>query len=111
MKKYFMKASGEEVQFGDMIAVDLTKDAKDGSIVHHHIECKFAPELVELLLDEDIIDEENVDEEEENDEGFIPVCELVEAIQKQTEEIRELKACLLKFMDTLNPKKAKKNDK
>lgn len=55
MKKYFMKDSGEELQFGDMIELDFTKDTEDGHTSHHHMECKFIPGLIPMLLEQDII--------------------------------------------------------
>lgn len=57
MKKYFMKDSGEELKFGDMIELDFTKDTDDGHICHHHLECKFIPGLIPMLLEQKIIEE------------------------------------------------------
>lgn len=57
MKKYFMKDSGEELKFGDMIELDFTKDTNDGHTCHHHLECKFIPGLIPMLLEQGIIEE------------------------------------------------------
>ncbi|WP_308395835.1 hypothetical protein [Prevotella sp.] len=57
MKKYFMKDSGEELKFGDMIELDFTKDTSDGHTCHHHLECKFIPGLIPMLLEQGIIEE------------------------------------------------------
>lgn len=71
MKKYFVVNTEEEVQFGDMIESDfIKKDEDTGRPAHHHLECTFAPEVVDFLIangiiecrdDEDTPDEENVD--------------------------------------------------
>lgn len=63
MKKYFMKDSGEELKFGDMIELDFTKDTNDGHTCHHHLECKFVPGLISMLLEQEIIKEEEFKDE------------------------------------------------
>lgn len=63
MKKYFMKDSGEELQFGDMIELDFTKDTEDGHTSHHHMECKFIPGLITMLLEQEIIEEKEFKDE------------------------------------------------
>lgn len=63
MKKYFMKDSGEELKFGDMIELDFTKDTKNGHICHHHLECKFIPGLIPMLLEQEIIEEKKFKDE------------------------------------------------
>ncbi len=52
-----MKDSGEELKFGDMIELDFTKDTSDGHTCHHHLECKFIPGLIPMLLEQGIIEE------------------------------------------------------
>lgn len=71
MKKYFMKDSGEELKFGDMIELDFTKDTNDGHTCHHHLECKFIPGLIPMLLEQGIIEEkefENKDTDTPDDD-------------------------------------------
>lgn len=63
MEKYFMAGTENELQFGDHIEVDLAKETKDGHIKHHHIDCVFCPELVEVLEDAGVIDVEEDEEE------------------------------------------------
>ena len=62
MKKYFMTGTDDELEYGDIIKVDLSKGKK-----HEHIECKFHPALVGILLDEGIIEMRDVEEEKEED--------------------------------------------
>ena len=62
MKKYFMTGTDDELEYGDIIKVDLSKGKK-----HEHIECKFHPALVGILLDEGIIEMRDVEEKEEED--------------------------------------------
>ena len=56
MKKYFLKNSNEELKFGDIIEMDFTKDTEDGHTRHHHLECKFIPDLIPLLLKQDCLE-------------------------------------------------------
>jgi hypothetical protein len=80
MKKFFMKGTEDELQFGDLIELDLTKDMPNGKVKHHHLDCKFIPELIPLLLDAEVIDA--VDEEEEKKEtlDFQEGCPLFEDV-------------------------------
>ena len=55
MKKYFMKGTEDELQFGDVIELDFVGE-EDGVTKHTHLECKFLPELADELLKEDIIE-------------------------------------------------------
>ena len=55
-KKFYLKGTDEELKFGDMIELDMTEEKK-GETIHHHVECKFLPELVDLLLESDVIEE------------------------------------------------------
>lgn len=61
MKKYFLKNSNEELKFGDIIELDFTKDTEDGHTRHHHLECKFIPDLIPLLLKQGIIIEKEIE--------------------------------------------------
>lgn len=82
MKKYFMKNSGEEVKFGDMIELNFTKDTEDGHTCHHHLECKFIPDLIPLLLEKDIIEEKELkeDEKENTETPDNEDCEIAQII-------------------------------
>ena len=62
MKKYFIKDTKEELEFGDMIELTLTKDTPEGTITHE-VECRFTEESIPYLLDLDVIE---TDEEEVN---------------------------------------------
>lgn len=65
MKKYFIKETGEEIQFGEHIVLDFTKDAY-GKIIHHHLDCKFIPELIPLFMENDIVVSKEIDDFKEN---------------------------------------------
>ena len=67
-----MKGTDDELQFGDQIELDVTKD-EGNKTVHRHIDCKFVPELVELLLENDIIEqrETGTPDDFEDDEELI----------------------------------------
>lgn len=56
MKRYFMKGTGDEIQFGDIIELDLTKETDGDTVKHRHLEVEFLPEIVDYLVEEDIIE-------------------------------------------------------
>lgn len=86
MKKYFMKDSGEELKFGDMIELDFTKDTNDGHTCHHHLECKFIPGLIPMLLEQGIIEEKEF-ENKNNDTPDDDCLETAQMIMSTLETI------------------------
>ena len=79
MKKYFMKGTGEELEFGDTVEVTLTKKVK------------FTPEFVDLLLEEDIIEEQDDEKANENiHEDVIEFAEIWDFIDGMLEANEEL---------------------
>ena len=89
MKKYFMQETAEELKFGDMIVLDLSKEMENGHTKHHHLECKFIPELVPILLEEGVIKEEEVEDEtpldfqdEDENELYALLKEMIKANEK-----------------------------
>lgn len=88
MKKYFLQETAEELEFGDMIVLDLSHDMENGHTKHHHLECKFMPELVPILLEEGVIVEKEVKEDkpldfQDNDAPY----PLMEEVIKANEEL------------------------
>lgn len=83
-----MQDTAEELEFGDMIVLDLSHDMKDGHTKHHHLECKFMPELVPILLEEGIIEEKEVEEDKLLDfqDNDAP-CPLMEEVIKADGEL------------------------
>ena len=67
MKKYYLVESGEEVKFGETLVLELTKESEN-STIHKHMEVKFIPELVDILLEQGIIKEEDVENKEEEED-------------------------------------------
>ena len=57
MKKYFLKESGEELKFGDMLVLDFYNC--DGAVCDH-MEVKFTPDRVKILTVGNVIEEKNV---------------------------------------------------
>lgn len=86
MKKYFMKDSGEELKFGDMIELDFTKDTNDGHTCHHHLECKFISGLIPMLLEQGIIEEKEF-ENKNNDTPDDDCLETAQMIMSTLETI------------------------
>lgn len=115
MKKYFMKGTEDELQFGDLIELDLTKDMPNGKVRHHHLDCKFIPELVPLLLDAEIIEEEECKEEEDNtdyQEGcplFEDMLEANEALEMKVEKLEAVVDVLKESIANLIKKVSKKS--
>lgn len=93
MKKYYLAGTDNEIQFGEMLELDFTRDGKCG-VTHHHMECKFIPELVDMLLENEIIEVE--DDEDEEDECC---CEFAESAEEALEAIGEMQEV---FHDLLN---------
>lgn len=79
MKKYFMKDSGEELKFGDMIELDFTKDTNDGHTCHHYLECKFIPGLIPMLLEQGIIEEKEFENKDTDtpDDGCLEAAQMI----------------------------------
>ena len=94
MKKYFMKDTEDELQFGDMIELNLVKD-EDGHRIHSHLECKFVPELIDTLLENDVIEVVEDEEEEglefaDDDDSIIDdILEDIENIEKRLDTLEE----------------------
>ena len=106
MKKYFMKGTEDEVQFGDMIELDLTEDMENGHVRHHHLDCKFIPDLVPLLLEQDIV-EEVVDEEEETAGDpleFTENCSMLQEVIKANEALEMKVETLENILSKLDEK-------
>ena len=83
-----MQETAEELEFGDMIVLDLSEDMKNGHTKHHHLECKFMPELVPILLEEGIIEEKEVEEEKPLDfQDDDTPCSLMEEVIKANEKL------------------------
>lgn len=106
MKKYFMKGTEDELQFGDMVELDLTEDMPNGGIKHKHFECKFVPELISILLEEGVIEEvDEKDEEDTMDEGCPVMEELIKAnealelrVDHLEDVVKSLKALITKVV-------------
>lgn len=108
MKKFFMAGTDDEVQFGDMIEVDFTKDTETG-VVHHHMEVKFIPELVDILLESEVIEEKEVKEEKEKDllklyedEDLMDIEEAIEDLENSIKGIRNDLNALAKVVTEMN---------
>ena len=99
MKKYFMKGTDDVLEFGDMIVLDLTKDMPNGNVKHQHFEVKFIPDLVDLLLEEEVIDEVEVEDEETPDTN--DNCPMVDELIKANQNLEHRVYALEKEVDKL----------
>lgn len=87
MKKYFVKETDEEIQFGDTIQLDLTKKTKHG--VHTvQGEIKFSPMSLPLLVEVGVIEAREVEDEEMLDFDEEP-CETLEALMEDFDTLEE----------------------
>lgn len=87
MKKYFLQETAEELEFGDMIVLDLSHDMENGHTKHHHLECKFMPELVPIFLEEGIIEEKKVEEDKPLD--FQDNCPMIDELLKANQNLEK----------------------
>lgn len=87
MKKYFVKETDEEIQFGDTIQLDMTKKTKHGI---HTVkgEVKFSPMVLPLLLEVGIIEEQEVEDNELLDFEDEP-CETLETLLEDFDILEE----------------------
>lgn len=101
MKKYFLQETAEELEFGDMIVLDLSHDMENGHTKHHHLECKFIPELVPILLEEGIIKEEEVKEDKPLDfqDDCPMIDELIKANQNLEKRVYTLEKAVIKLRE------------
>ena len=113
MKRFFLKGTDNEVQFGDVIETDTTKDLEDGKTHWYHLECTFSPALVDTLLEHDIIeveDDEQEEEEEEVEDIKEEILSYLDSIEKSTKSMSERIDMLEEAVLTLQ-KEALKNKK
>lgn len=68
MKKYILKNTNEEVNFGDIIELLLIKDNPDGTKKHKVKTVKFSEELIPLLLEEGVLDVQDDDKEDNKED-------------------------------------------
>jgi hypothetical protein len=81
MKKYFLKGTGEELEFGDEIQLEM--------------ECKFHPDIADMLIEDGIIEEKETisfaeEDEEDSDEAIDAICEDLENLDKRVEALEKL---------------------
>lgn len=124
MKKYFIAGSDEELEFGDVIALDLTKETKHGT---HCVESEvtFSPDILPLLLEigaveekdeKNLIDFSKDEPSDELDELYERIEDIEASMEAQGEMIDEMMEGLKSLVDILNKaieeeKKPKHNKK
>ena len=129
MKKYFIAGSDEELEFGDVIALDLTKETKHGT---HCVESEvtFSPDILPLLLEIGAVeekDEKNLidfsDDEpcDDLDELYERIEDIEVRMEEQDEMLEEMMKSIKSLVDILNdaikeeedkkPKHNKKNER
>lgn len=98
MKKYFIKGTDKEVNFGDTIKVAKSKDLGNGRVVQKYLECKVTKVTIEMLLDEGFIEEREFKEEKAEegiqfhfeDDDCCPITCIVDAIEALGEQVDAL---------------------
>ena len=108
MKKYFVKDTEEELEFGDVISVEFCKELEDGSVTREMEVC-FSPDNVEPLLHFGVIEEADVEEEDDmidfsEDEDYCPHNELIGALCEEQEAMKEKIEILENKIDILEKK-------
>ena len=117
MKKYFMKGTDDELQFGEVIELDMVGKEK-GKVKHTHLEVEFLPELVDELLEQEVIEERESDEEDDELINFSDDLDeiwdklektdcVIEELQKQNKKILAEVEALEKLYKTLKKNEGK----
>ena len=110
MKKYFIAGSDEELEFGDVIALDLTKETKHGT---HCVESEvtFSPDILPLLLEigaveekdeKNLIDFSEDEPSDELDELYERIEDIEASMEAQGEMIDEMMEGLKSLVDILS---------
>ena len=109
MKQYFMRNTNAELHFGDMIELTLYKELDNGNI-KHKLECKFLPEIVPLLLENDIIYEKEVPEpkkKESSDDSLIQ--SMLKTSEDLEHRLESLEAVVVRLADVILKKNCPKH--
>lgn len=101
-----MQETAEELEFGDMIVLDLSHDMENGHTKHHHLECKFVPELVPILLEEGVIVEKEVKENkpldfQDNDTPYTLMEEIIKANEELELRVDKLEREVITFRQSI----------
>lgn len=101
-----MQETAEELEFGDMIVLDLSHDMDNGHTKHHHLECKFMPELVPILLEEGVIVEKEVKEDkpldfQDNDAPYSLMEEIIKANEELELRVDKLEREVITFRQSI----------
>lgn len=113
-----MKGSDDELKFGDTIELDFTKATADGHTCHHHLECKFLPELIPLLIEKEIIEMREVEDEESKDMDnsdsagcavLQDVISTIESLELKVEKLEKIVAVLHAIVKKLQHKDVRKS--
>lgn len=101
-----MQETAEELEFGDMIVLDLSHDMENGHTKHHHLECKFMPELVPILLEEGVIVEKEVKENkpldfQDNDTPYTLMEEIIKANEELELRVDKLEREVITFRQSI----------
>ena len=110
MKKYFIAGSDEELEFGDVIELDLTKETKHGT---HCVESEvtFSPDILPLLLEigaveekdeKNLIDFSEDEPSDELDELYERIENIEASMEAQGEMIDEMMEGIKSLVDILN---------
>ena len=91
VKKYFMAGTDDELQFGDIIELDMVKE-ENGKKKHRHIECEFCPLVMDFLLKDNLIEEREVETDiiDFDEEDDLEDEELFEALENMVENQEDL---------------------
>ena len=101
-----MQETAEELKFGDMIVLDLSHDMENGHTKYHHLECKFMPELVPILLEEGAIVEKEVKENkpldfQDNDTPYTLIEEVIKANEELELRVDKLEREVITFRQSI----------
>lgn len=110
MKKFFMAGTDDELQFGDMLSVELYKELEDGKVTRE-VECKFTEETVDYLLSLGVVEERDTEKDDliEFEDCYCEFEETIRELLKNQASFEERLDALEKEFNKL--KKAKQTAK
>lgn len=108
MKKYFIKESHEEIEFGDIIGLSYEKKHAFGK-EEAFMKFEFVPELVDMLLKDEVIIVEEVEEPKKEvkteDSKSVTLEDVMAEIERLTNIVKSNMNRINRIEDSLTEKK------
>ena len=120
MLKYFIKETNEEIVFGDVVELTLSKELEDG-VVDRTVEMEFTEANLDFLIDSNIIERRGTLDFCDSSESICPFEKLMDEILKKQkvlegtltdidQSIENISRYVSKLSDSLMASKCKNNE-